>query len=87
MNVPPVDRSPGTIQEGSVYQGAEAAYIAAFNVQLRALVHGMGLRHPDATSFLFDANSLFAEVLDDPSQFTETAGIMNVTACCQSYEK
>lgn len=87
VNVPPVDRSPGTVASGPEYQAAEAAYIAQFNTLLRGLVRGMARRYRDTTCFLFDANFLFTEVIDNAGQFTETAGIKNVTGCCGPYEK
>ena len=85
MNVPPVDRSPGTLETSSLSQAAEAAYIAEFNFRLGALVYNLGTRNPDTTLFLFDTNWLFTRVLDDPQQFVETAGYLNTTSYCPAY--
>ncbi|CAF9906955.1 hypothetical protein IMSHALPRED_005402 [Imshaugia aleurites] len=87
MNVPPVDRSPGTLEMGSIDQSAEASFIGAFNFRLGALVYNLALRHADTTLFTFDTNFLFTNVLDDPSQFGETAGYQNTTNYCKAYEK
>ncbi|KAF6218614.1 hypothetical protein HO133_005965 [Letharia lupina] len=86
MNVPPVDRSPGTLEMGSIDQSAEASFIGAFNFRLGALVYNLALRHADTTLFTFDTNFLFTRVLDDPSQFGETAGYLNTTNYCAAYE-
>ncbi|KAK0517474.1 hypothetical protein JMJ35_000629 [Cladonia borealis] len=85
LNVPPVDRSPGTLETSSSSQAAEAAYIATFNFRLGALVYNLGTRNPDTTLFLFDTNWLFTRVLDDPQQFVETAGYLNTTSYCPAY--
>ena len=64
---------------------AEAGYIGTFNFRLGALVYNLCLRHPDATSWLFDTNFLFTKVLDNPAQFSETAQYKNTTNFCQAY--
>ncbi|KAL9137736.1 MAG: hypothetical protein Q9175_001045 [Cornicularia normoerica] len=86
MNVPPVDRSPGTHETGSIDQSAEASFIGSFNFRLGALVYNLALRHADTTLFTFDTNFLFTRVLDDPSQFGETAEYLNTTNYCAAYE-
>jgi len=83
--VPPIDRSPGTIEQGPADQAAEATYIGRLNFRLGALVYNLGLRHPDTTSFLFDTNLLYTRVLNDPEQFMETADLKNTTSYCQAY--
>ena len=87
MNVPPIDRSPGTLTRSSTDQFDEASFIGAFNFRLGALVYNLALRHTDTTLFTFDTNFLFTRVLDDPSQFGETAGYLNTTNYCEAYEK
>lgn len=87
MNVPPVDRSPGTLEMDSIDQSAEASFVGAFNFRLGALLYNLALRHADTTLFTFDTNFLFTAVLDDPSQFGETAEYLNTTNYCKTYEK
>jgi len=82
-----VDRSPGVLELSADRQAAEAGFIGAFNFRLGALVYSLSLRHPDTTSFLFDTNFLFTEVLDDPGLFEETVGYRNTTDYCVAYEK
>lgn len=85
--MPPVDRSPGTLESGPETQAEEAGYIGAFNFRLGALVYNLALRHPDTTSFIFDTNFLFTEVLDHPGSFEETSGFLNTTDYCTAYEE
>ena len=85
LNVPPVDRSPGTLETSAPSQAAEAAYITAVNTRLGWLVSSLAKRHPDTTLFLFDTNWLFTRVLDNPQQFVETAGYLNATEYCPTY--
>lgn len=72
---------------GSTDRSAEASFIGAFNFRLGALVYNLAQRHADATLFTFDTNFLFTIVLDNPSQFGETAGYLNTTNYCRAYEK
>ena len=72
---------------GSSDQSAEAAFIGAFNFRLGALVYSLAIRHTDTTLFTFDTNFLFTSVLNDPSQFGETAGYLDTTNYCKAYEK
>lgn len=85
MNVPPVDRTPGSLDLSSSDRAYEAGYVGAFNFRLGALVYNLALRHPDTTVFSFDTNYLFTRVIDDPSQFQETAGYRNTTDYCEAY--
>ena len=71
----------------SIDQAAEASFIGAFNFRLGALVYNLAGRHADTTLFTFDTNFLFTRVLDNPSQFGETATYMNTTNYCEAYEK
>ena len=71
----------------SIDQSAEAGFIGAFNFRLGALVYSLALRHADTTLFTFDTNFLFTSVLDDPSQFGETAVYLETKSYCKAYEK
>lgn len=82
-----MDRSPGTLELSAERQAAEADFIGAFNFRLGALVYNLALRHTDTTSFIFDTNFLFTEVLDNPGSFEETAAYGNTTDYCTTYEK
>ena len=87
FKVPPVDRSPGTLELSADRQAAEAQFIGDFNFRLGALVYNLAVRHPDSTSFLFDTNFLFTVAIDNPGSFQETAQYKNTTGYCTAYEK
>lgn len=56
-----------------------------FNAQLRRLQRKLLARHRDATVFLFDAHTLLADALDEPSHYPETAGLVHLDQTCPSY--
>ena len=85
LNVPPLERTPRTVDEGPESQTAEKTDIADFNSRLNKLVINLTSTYFDATAVRFDAHALFAQVLDDPSGIPETAGYKNVTDWCQQY--
>jgi phospholipase/lecithinase/hemolysin len=86
LNVPPVDRSPLTTAQGANASALEAIDIAYFNSQIDMLVSNLTTAHKDATAFVFDTNTLFNQVLDDPQRFPETALYLNTTNYCVEYE-
>lgn len=43
--------------------------------------------HPKANVWLFDTNTLFNRVLDNPAIFNATAGIKNTNGYCVPYAK
>ena len=87
MSVPPIDRSPSGLLLSQTARDAEARWIGVFNFRLGALAWSLAERHPDATVFQFDTNTLFSRVLNDPQQFPETAGYLNTTQYCNAYMK
>ena len=87
LNVPPIDRSPGTLALSASTQASMAAYIGEFNFRLGALVYNLDTHYPDTTSFLFDTNWLFTLVLNDPLVFQETSSYHNTTGYCAAYQK
>ncbi|KAL9623896.1 MAG: hypothetical protein Q9160_001888 [Pyrenula sp. 1 TL-2023] len=87
LNVPPVDRSPLTTQQGGDGAALEAADIADFNGRIQGLASGLAKDEPDTAVFLFDDHTLFGNVLDDPSQFPETALYKDTETYCAAYQK
>ncbi len=85
MNVPPVDRSPGSLVLSPADKGFLASYIGEYNFRLGLLVYYLGLRHPDTTSVFYDTNWVFTRVINDPTQFVETSAYRNTTHCCPTY--
>ena len=85
MNVPPVDRTPGSLILSPADRESLAGYIGEYNFRLELLVYYLGLRHPDTTSVYFDTNWLLTRVIDDPTQFMETSDYRNTTQFCSAY--
>lgn len=84
LNVPPVDRSPLTAGQGAAAQASEKADIAAWDANVTALAANLTETYSDATTFVFDTNALFTQVLDDPASHVETAPYRNTTDYCES---
>lgn len=87
LNVPPVDRTPGSLVISASSRSALARYIGEYNWRLGLLVYYLGLRHLDTTIFFLDANWLFTRVIDNPVQFVQTAGYKNTTDDCGAYNR
>lgn len=85
LNVLPVNLSPLSVEQGPSAQTLEAADISEFNSRLTKMTQNM-TTYPDSTVFLFDANGLFNQVLQNPTSFTQTAGYRNTTGYCVAYE-
>ncbi|KAI9735806.1 MAG: hypothetical protein M1834_001271 [Cirrosporium novae-zelandiae] len=86
LNVPPVDRSPLTIAQGTSAQTIEAADIADFNAKITNLTSSLEKTHLDATVFLFNTHEIFTQVLDDPTSYPQTELYKNTTDYCTAYE-
>jgi len=85
MNVPPVDRSPGSLILSPADRASLAGYISEYNFRLGLLVYYLGHRHPDTTIVFYDTNWVFTRVINDPTQFTETSAYRNTTSYCSTY--
>ncbi|KAK0259867.1 hypothetical protein LTS09_005711 [Friedmanniomyces endolithicus] len=79
LNTPPVDRSPLTIAQGAAAQAKEKTAIAAWNANLTAMATNLTKTYNDATTFVFDTNAVFTQVLDNPASHPETAQYSNTT--------
>lgn len=86
LNVPPVNRAPLTVEAGSAAQALEATDIAAYNTNLTRLAANLSSTYSDATTFVFDTNAAFTQVLDDPCSHPETCPYKNTTDYCVYYE-
>ncbi|KAK7464133.1 hypothetical protein VKT23_006296 [Stygiomarasmius scandens] len=71
INVPPVERSPyfmgldGSNQTAPILRGV----IEDFNSKLEQRLQDLKANHTDVTTFLWDSNSAFNEILDNPTQY------------------
>ncbi|KAK5131701.1 hypothetical protein LTR08_000755 [Meristemomyces frigidus] len=85
LNVPPVDRSPLSVAAGAAAQAIEARDIAAWNANVTRLAANLSSTYADATTFVFDTNAAFTQVLDDPCSHPETCPYKNTTDYCPAY--
>ena len=101
FNVPAVDRVPQgdylitlhlgdrkVAQQVSLTAGSRprlAQYIAKFNAAMQTMVRILQQLYPSANVWLFDTNTLFNRVLDDPSTYRLSSQIRNTTAACGPY--
>ncbi|KAL0261895.1 hypothetical protein SLS55_003328 [Diplodia seriata] len=86
LNVPPLERTPLTTGQGSDSVDLEKPVVTDFNTRISNLASSLQEKHADTTVFTFDAHTLFNQILDDPSSYTQTAGLKNTTAYCTDYE-
>ena len=90
LNVPPVQRSPLTTAQGSDASALEAEAIAIFNAGLATMAQNLQQNASASKTRIsvnvFDAYTLFNEVLDNPKAFPQTAGYVNTTDYCPAYE-
>lgn len=87
MNVPPIDRTPGSLQKSDNARSTLAAYIGLFNFRLKFLAINLASRFPETTVFQFDTNWLFTLALSKPTSFAETSGFEDTTTFCDVYEQ
>lgn len=86
LNVPPVNRAPLTTAQGPAAETSEATQIAAWNANVTRIASNLTSTYPDATTFVFDTNAIFSQVLDDPCSHPETCPYQNTTGYCVYYE-
>ena len=87
MNVPPIDRSPLSLNQTDRFRASVARYIGVFNFRLKSLANNLAERFPETTVFQFDTNWLFTLALNNPKSFAETSGLTNTTAFCSVYQQ
>ncbi|KIP09018.1 carbohydrate esterase family 16 protein [Phlebiopsis gigantea 11061_1 CR5-6] len=69
INVPPVDRSPMMTAQGTAATSLEASVIAGYNSKLAQRAAALTTNHTDAKTWLWDSNTAFSIVLDDPTAY------------------
>jgi phospholipase/lecithinase/hemolysin len=87
VNVPAIDRSPGTVAAGPETARLEKDDVEAFNALMGDLAEEVKRRESGANVWLFDANGLFGRVMDDPEVYLQTQGYRNTTAYCVEYQR
>lgn len=86
LNVPPVDRSPGTTIYPASTQALEKADILAWNAMIISMAQDLKKLFSDINIFTVDTNLIFTQILDNPQSNPLTAGYLNTTAYCVAYE-
>ncbi|PNP47354.1 hypothetical protein TGAMA5MH_01170 [Trichoderma gamsii] len=85
ITVPTIDRSPGTIAAGTTVAGQEKIDVVQWNQLLFNMAKSEKALHTDSNIWIYDANALFTEILNNVKSFPQTAGITNTTHFCQAY--
>ncbi|KAJ5103249.1 hypothetical protein N7532_003778 [Penicillium argentinense] len=75
LNVPPTNRSPYFIDQGSDTTTQLAAWIQAYNDGLANMVETFKSEHSDVTTVIYDTHSFMNKVLDSPVKY----GYLNAT--------
>jgi hypothetical protein len=83
VNVPPIDRAPLFIEQGTAATRAVKASLADYNAQLSGQVRAFQARHKDLDQItVFDSNAIFNTLLDNAA----TLGFVNSTGFCDAYQ-
>ncbi|KAJ5988700.1 hypothetical protein N7481_003910 [Penicillium waksmanii] len=69
VNVPPTDRSPYFIEQGTATTTQLAAWIKAYNEGIRTMITTLKSKHKDVTTVVYDANTFMGKVLDNPKEY------------------
>ncbi|KAH8110570.1 hypothetical protein DFH11DRAFT_1514184 [Phellopilus nigrolimitatus] len=69
INVPPIDRSPLMLAEPASAQALEKSIIAGFNSKLVDRVTQLKANNTGVSTWIWDSNTAFTQVLDDPTAF------------------
>ncbi|CAK3950086.1 carbohydrate esterase family 16 [Lecanosticta acicola] len=86
LNVPPIDRSPSTITNGASSPSIQRTDISEWNRNVSRIASNLSSTYQDATTFVFDTNKLFNQVLDDPCSYEATCAYKDTSDYCASYE-
>jgi len=82
LTVPPVDRSPSTLQQGPIAAAQMSTDIANYNTQLVQSARNFQANHTDLGSVtVFDTQAVFNALLDNWQAF----GFVNITGYCLAY--
>ncbi|KAJ3979757.1 hypothetical protein F5890DRAFT_1633195, partial [Lentinula detonsa] len=69
LNVPPTDRSPLMLSQSTEAQAMLKANIIDFNSQLVEFIDDFKASNAGVTTFLWDANTAFTTILNDPTAY------------------
>lgn len=86
INVPPLDRTPLIIPQGDSAVTLSKADVASWNQKVVDLAQALKAKS-DTSVWVYDSNTSFNEVIDDPTSHAESAGLTNTTDFCAAYQK
>ena len=86
LNVPPIERSPLTVDQGEESVELETAALERFNGLVGELA-GAVAEKDGASVWVYDTYESFSEVLDDPASYPATEGLKDTTTFCEEYQK
>lgn len=69
INVPPVDRSPYMVSQGSSTTAAEKVVLDGFNTKLAAKITAWKATVSGASTYLYDSNTRLGQILDNPTAY------------------
>ncbi|TRX95575.1 hypothetical protein FHL15_003533 [Xylaria flabelliformis] len=85
INVPPLDRTPLIIPQGSSAVSLSKADVAAWNQKVVDYAKTLKAK-ANTNVWVYDSNKSFGQVIDNPASHPETAGLKNTTAYCTAYQ-
>ncbi|KAI1310664.1 hypothetical protein F5Y03DRAFT_403046 [Xylaria venustula] len=85
INVPTLDRTPLIVPYGDSAIALSKADVASWNQKLVDFA-GEVKAKGDTNVWVYDSNTSFGKILDDPTSYTQTAGLKNTTSYCAAYE-
>jgi len=81
LTVPPTNRAPIFLEQGTEAVKQMGTDIAEYNSQLKEFVRAFQANHSDLGTIVFDTQPLFNVLLDEG----QTLGFVNVTGYCAAY--
>ncbi|KAM0752847.1 hypothetical protein T439DRAFT_354325 [Meredithblackwellia eburnea MCA 4105] len=81
LNVPPTDLTPLVQLFGADVAAVFHSNIALWNLKISDYAISFSTKYTGATALLFDTNSLFSDVLNNPASY----GITNTKSACDAY--
>lgn len=86
INVPPLDRTPLIIPQGTTAVSLSKADVTAWNQKVVQLAKTLKTK-ADTNVWVYDSNKSFGDVMDNPKSHPESVGLKNTTAFCAAYQK
>ncbi|KAG9041964.1 hypothetical protein FS837_011514 [Tulasnella sp. UAMH 9824] len=89
INVPPIDRSPLMIGQGSSSTTLEKSVIETYNTKLAAKVSAFQSSHSGTTTWLYNSNAKLTQILNSPTTYgfqdATSYGTASNLAWCNNY--